>query len=121
MLVQDLPEARKQCILPTLRVDGPADFGFASLAQDVRPHGLIALIGSDIEAIHNCHASGQLTMRFNIYVMLTPLGADSRVERDRHRNRIGQRDAIFTSLLFVSLASAAVALDGKAGNWFLNP
>ena len=80
----------------------------------------VALIRRDIETIHYRHSACQLTVRLNIHIVLAPVRSDRGIERNRHRNRIGQRDAVFSGLLLVGFAGAAVALDGETGNCVLN-
>ena len=67
-----------------------------------------------IQAIYNRHASRQLAPGFDLHEVLTPLVSNRRIKRDGHRNRIRQRDAVFSSLFFVGFAGPAVALDGKS-------
>src|SRR5713226_10056012 len=116
-VVNDLPQRRKQRFFPALIVHGPADFGFAFLFEDGRPDRLIPVIGGHVQAIDHGHASRQLALSFDVDVVLAPMRSDRRIERNRHRLWIGQRNTVFASLHFVSFARVAVALDGKLREW----
>ena len=80
---------------------------------------LIPFIGRHIQTIHDRHPARQFAVGLHFHVVLTPLISNCRIERNAHGNRIRQRNAILSGLLFVSLAGPAVALDGKAGKCVL--
>src|SRR5216684_4833036 len=109
-VVNYLPQRRKQRFFPALIVHGPADFGFAFLFEDGRPDRLIPVIGGYVQAINYGHASRQLALGLDVDIVLAPIGADTRIKRNRHGHRIGQRDTVFASLHFVGFAGVAVAL-----------
>ena len=77
------------------------------------PRISIPFVFGDIQAIYDRHAARQLAPRFHLDVMIAPIGSDSRIERNAHRNRIGQAKSIFASLRFVSLARMAIALNSE--------
>src|SRR6185437_2409630 len=86
----DSPQRGKQCFLPAPVVNRPADFCFTSLPQHFSPDRLIPLIRRHIETVHNRHPSGQFAMGLDIYVVLAPLAANRRIERNTHRYWVGQ-------------------------------
>src|SRR5207244_6273700 len=111
-----LPQGRKQRFLPAFRVDLPAHFRFAPLVQHRCPDCLITLVACDVEAIHNRHASREITMRLHIHIVLAPLGSDTRVEGNTHGHWIWQRNTVFPGMDFVSFERTAIALDSKQDN-----
>src|ERR1700704_5279700 len=56
-VVKDLLQRQEQGCFPSVVIHGPADFGFAFLFQDRRPHRPIPVIGGHVQAIDYGHAS----------------------------------------------------------------
>ncbi len=75
-----------------------------------------ALIASELHAepVDDRHAAGELALRFDRDAMARPGQADRAVERDRHRGRIGERQAGLAGLDMIGLAGAAVRFEWRS-------
>src|ERR1039458_8067682 len=84
LVVNDLPQRRKERLFPAPVVQGPADFGFAFLLKDGCPDRMVPVIGSHVQPIDHGHASRQLALGLDVNGMLAPFQPDTRIKRDRH-------------------------------------
>ena len=82
-----------------------------ALAAPRRPRRrALIVVRADVEPVDDRHAARELALRFDRDPMARPGEADRAVERDRHRGRIGEREADLAGLDAIGLAGAAVAI-----------
>ena len=106
-----LHEEVHQQPFPRRDIDCPDHRRLAHVAT--RPHAAVSFIATDVQTIHHRQPEGQIAGRLDLKRMLRLTADNGWLQRNRHRHRIGERDADLTGLNSVGFHGSAIAIDTK--------